>query len=33
MIDKRKIFTVLENGMKKSYDVILTFKNERNGKD
>ena len=32
MIDKRKIFTVLENGMKKSYDVILTFKNERNGK-
>ena len=33
MIDERKIFTVLENGMKKSYDVILTFKNERNGKD
>ena len=33
MIDKRKIFTVLENGMKISYDVILTFKNERNGKD
>lgn len=33
MIDKRKIFTVLENGMKKSYNVILTFKNERNGKD
>ena len=33
MIDKRKIFTVLENGMKKSYDVILTFKNEKNGKD
>ena len=33
MIDKRKIFTVLENGMKKSYDVIRTFKNERNGKD
>ena len=28
-----KIFTVFNNGTKKEYDVILTFKNEITGKD
>ncbi len=32
-MDKKKIFTILENGEKKEYDVILTFKNEKNEKD
>ena len=32
-MDKKKIFTILENGVKKEYDVILTFKNEKNEKD
>ena len=32
-MDKKKIFTILENGVKKEYDVILTFKNEKNNKD
>ena len=32
-MEKRKIFTVSKNGIKKSYEVILTFKNEKNGKD
>lgn len=28
-----RIFTVTKDGERKSYDVILTFKNEENGKD
>lgn len=32
-MNNKKIFTVFQNGIKKEYDVILTFKNERNGKD
>ncbi len=30
---KNKISTVLKNGEKKEYDVILTFKNDKNNKD
>ena len=30
---KNKISTVLADGTKKEYDVILTFKNDNNGKD
>lgn len=30
---KNKISTVLPDGTKKEYDVILTFKNDNNGKD
>lgn len=30
---KQKISTILKNGDKKEYDVILTFKNEKNNKD
>ena len=29
-MDKKKIFTILNDGTKKEYDVILTFKNEKN---
>ena len=30
---KQKISAILKNGDKKEYDVILTFKNEKNNKD
>lgn len=30
---KQKISTILKNGNKKEYDVILTFKNEKNSKN
>ena len=33
MEKRKKISTILENGEKKEYDVILTFKNERTEKD
>ena len=33
MEEKRKIYGTLEDGTKKEYDVILTFKNENNKKD
>ena len=32
-MDKTKIFTTLNNGTKKEYDVILTFRSEVTGKD
>ena len=32
-MEKNKIFSILEDGSKKDYDVILTFKNEINKKD
>ena len=32
-MEKKKIFTILEDGIKKEYDVILTFKNEKNEKE
>lgn len=33
MEEKRKIYGTLEDGTKKEYDVVLTFKNEKNQKD
>ena len=32
-MDKKKIFSTLDDGTKVEYDIILTFKNENNGKD
>lgn len=33
MMNNRKISTILKNGRKVEFDVILTFKNEYNGKN
>ena len=33
MLNNKKIFTILSNGTKVEYDVILTFKNPNNNKD
>ena len=33
MLENKKIFTILSNGTKVEYDVILTFKNPTNNKD
>ena len=33
MSDRKKISTILSNGTKVEYDIILTFKNQNNNKD
>lgn len=33
MSDRKKIFTILSNGTKVEYDVVLTFNNPNNKKD
>lgn len=32
-MDRKKIYATAEDGTKKEYDVVLTFKNENNGKN